>query len=110
MLTADIGADALLDLDLQFEWYAAAADEDVAERYLAAFHESKEQLCRQPDLGRIRRFRNRRLANLRSFHLRGPFQKHLIFYRVEDEMLIVFRVLQGIRDLPRRLLEAPGVE
>jgi plasmid stabilization system protein ParE len=51
MLIADIGADALLDLDLQFEWYADVADEDVAERYLSAFHETKEQLCLQPDLG-----------------------------------------------------------
>ena len=66
MLTADIGADALLDLDLQFEWYADVADEDVAGRYLAAFHESKEQLCRLPDLGRIRRFQHRRLAKLFS--------------------------------------------
>jgi plasmid stabilization system protein ParE len=110
MLIADIGADALLDLDLQFEWYADVADEDVAERYLSAFHETKEQLCLQPDLGRIRRFRDRRLSKLRSFHLRGSFQKHLIFYRVENDTLVVFRVLQGMRDLPRRLLEPPGSE
>lgn len=79
MLTADIGADALLDLDLQFEWYADVADENLAERHLTAFHETKEQLCLQPDLGRIRRFRDRRLAKLRSFHIQGSFQKHLIF-------------------------------
>ena len=42
MLRADIATDASLDLDLQFEWYADVADEEVAERYLAAFHESKE--------------------------------------------------------------------
>jgi hypothetical protein len=45
MLTADIRTDALLDLDLQYEWYADVADEELAERYLAAFHETKEQLC-----------------------------------------------------------------
>ena len=110
MLTADIRADALLDLDLQYEWYADAADEDLAERYLSAFHETKEELCRQPDLGRIRKFRNRRLARLRSLQLQGSFHKHLVFYRVEDNTLVVFRVLQGMRDLPRRLLEPPGTE
>ena len=110
MLRADIATDASLDLDLQFEWYADVADEEVAERYLAAFHESKEYLCRQPDLGRICRFRNRKLAELRSFQLQGSYHKHLIFYRVENDTLVVFRVLQGMRDLPRRLLEPPGAE
>lgn len=110
MLKADIRAEALLDLDLQYEWYADKAGEDVAERYLRAFHETKELLCRQPDLGRIRRFRDRRLAQLRSYRIEGSFEKHLIFYRVEDDALIVFRVLHGVRDLPRRLLEPPGAE
>jgi len=110
MLTADIRTDALLDLDLQYEWYADVADEELAERYLAAFHETKEQLCCLPDLGRARKFRNRRLARLRSFQIQGSFHKHLIFYRVEDNTLVVFRVLQGMRDLPRRLLEPPGAE
>lgn len=109
MLTADIRTDALLDLDLQYEWYADVADEDLAERYLTAFHETKEQLCHQPDLGRIRKFRDRRLARLRSFQIRGSFHKHLIFYRVEDDTLVVFRVMQGMRNLPRRLLEPPGL-
>jgi len=110
MLISDIRTDALLDLDLQYEWYADAADEDLAEHYLAAFHETKEHLCRQPDLVRIRKFRNRRLAGLRSFQIQGSFRKHLIFYRVEDATLVVFRVMQGMRDLPRRLLEPPGAE
>jgi plasmid stabilization system protein ParE len=110
MLKSDIGAEALLDLDLQYEWYADKADEDVAERYLRAFHETKELLCHQSDLGRIRKFRDRRLAQLRSYRIKGSFEKHLIFYRVEDDTLVVFRVLHGVRDLPRRLLEPPGAE
>ena len=79
MLTADIRSDALLDLDLQYEWYADVADEDLAERYLAAFNETKEQLCRHPDIGHIRKFRDRRLAQLRSFRIHGSFHRHLIF-------------------------------
>lgn len=110
MLKAEIGTEALMDLDLQYEWYADKADEDVAERYLQAFHETKELLCRQSDLGRIRKFRNRRLAKLRSYRIEGSFEKHLIFYRVEEGTLVVFRVLHGVRDLPRRLLEPPGAD
>jgi plasmid stabilization system protein ParE len=110
MQKSEIGTEALRDLDLQYEWYADKADEDVAERYLRAFHETKELLCRQSDLGRIRKFRDRRLAKLRSFRIEGSFEKHLIFYRVEDDTLVVFRVLHGVRNLPRRLLEPPGAE
>lgn len=110
MLTADIRSDALLDLDLQYEWYADVVDVDLAERYLAAFHETKEQLCLQPDLGRVRKFRNPRLARLRSFQIKGSFHKHLIFYRIENDTLVVFRVIQGMRNLPRRLMEPPGAE
>jgi len=40
----------------------------------------------------------------------GAFHKHLLFYRVEDEALVLFRVLYGMRDLPRRLLDQPGAE
>jgi len=40
--------------------------------------------------------------------LHGAFKVHLIFYRVETEELDVFRVLHGMRDLPRRLTQPPG--
>jgi plasmid stabilization system protein ParE len=40
----------------------------------------------------------------------APFRVHLIFYRVEGECLVVFRVMHGMRDLPRRLIEPPGSE
>jgi plasmid stabilization system protein ParE len=72
--------------------------------------ETLNDLAVQPDLGRVRKFRNRRLAGLRSFQIQGSFHKHLIFYRIEDDTLVLFRVLQGMRDLPRRLLEPPGSE
>lgn len=40
----------------------------------------------------------------------GAFHNHLLFYRVEEEALVLFRVLHGMRDLPRRLLGQPGAE
>lgn len=102
--------DATEDLRLQSTWYDVNAGKDIAERYLSAFVESAHQLARHPDLGRKLHFRHPQLAHLRSFPFLGAFRKHLIFYRVEGDVLVVFRVLHGMRDLPRRLLEPPGQE
>lgn len=103
-------ADASEDVRLQSLWYDINAGQDVAERYLNFFVQTLHTLAKQPDLGRIRKFRDRRLAQLRSYRIEGSFEKHLIFYRVEDDTLVVFRLLHGVRDLPRRLLEPPGAE
>ena len=62
MLSSRYSEDTIRDLDLQYEWYAENAGEDVAERYLAAMEKSRLSLCQQPDLGRICHFRSRRLA------------------------------------------------
>ncbi len=110
MLKPDLSIEALQDLDLQYEWYSSKVGEDVAERYLFAFDQTKLTLCRQPDLGRILHFRDRRLAKLRSKVVEGSFNQHLVFYRVEGDNLVIFRVLHGMRDLPRRLLEPPGAD
>jgi toxin ParE1/3/4 len=110
MLNSRYSEETVQDLDLQYEWYAENADEDVAERYLAAVERTRISLCQQPDLGRLCHFRGRKLANLRSIPMEGAFKKHLMFFRLQDDTLFIFRVLHGVRDLPRRLLDPPGVE
>lgn len=109
-LTIQRTEEASLDIRLQSDWYDVHAGADISERYLMSLVETLNDLAVQPDLGRVRKFRNRRLAGLRSFQIQGSFHKHLIFYRIEDDTLVLFRVLQGMRDLPRRLLEPPGSE
>lgn len=109
-LTIQRTEEASLDIRLQSDWYDVHAGADISERYLMSLIETLKDLAVQPDLGRVRKFRNQRLARLRSFPIQGSFHKHLIFYRIEDDTLVVFRVLQGMRDLPRRLLEPPGSE
>ena len=49
-------------------------------------------------VGRLREFRSARLAGLRSWPVPG-FPKHLIFYRVDEDLVEVVRVLHGARDL-----------
>ena len=106
----EVGEDARQDLALQHAWYAREAGIDIAERYLSCFRRTVEELARKPDLGRPRRFRSKRLQHIRSCPVTAPFRVHLIFYRVEGECLVVFRVMHGMRDLPRRLIEPPGSE
>ena len=105
-----VSDEALADLQLQSSWYAEHAGHDVAERYLQSFDETLEAVAKQPDLGRPRHFDHALLSGLRSFGMAGAFHKHLVFYHCESDIVRIFRILQGMRDLPRRLLEPPGAE
>ncbi|MBI4658444.1 MAG: type II toxin-antitoxin system RelE/ParE family toxin [Verrucomicrobia bacterium] len=96
------------DFDLQHRWYLENASEEVARRYLEAVLLTLSTLAAQPGMGRARFFRHPELRGLRSFPLRSPFHVHLLFYRLTDEELFAERILHGMRDLPRRLLEPPG--
>jgi plasmid stabilization system protein ParE len=93
------------DFDQQYRWYLEQANEEVAERFLRAVGETLELLLMQPDLGRRRKFRNRALAEFRSFQVKTPFQKLLIFYRHTADGVSAERLPHGARDLPRRLVE-----
>jgi plasmid stabilization system protein ParE len=93
------------DLAAQSDWYHDKAGRDIAERYLDSVQQTLRMLQKQPDLGRVRKFRDSRLHGLRSSVVQGAFRVHLIFYRIEGDALVVFRVMHGMRDLPRRLLE-----
>jgi toxin ParE1/3/4 len=66
-----------------------------------------KKLARQPELGRVRKFRARDLAGIRSFPVSGRFGVLLICYRSGGGVLSIERMIHGARDLPRRLLEPP---
>lgn len=110
MLESEISVDARDDLVLSYQWYLREAGLTVAERYLDAFSKTVALLSREPGVGQTRHFRSPRLKGIRSMPLHGAFKVHLIFFRVEGEVLDVFRMLHGMRDLPRRLLQPPGAD
>lgn len=110
MLSSRYSDETIQDLSLQYECYAENAGEDIAERYLGAMEQTRLTLCKKADLGRICHFRSPKLANLRSFPMQGAYGKHLVFYKITDDTLFVFRVLHAARNLPQRLLEPPGVD
>jgi plasmid stabilization system protein ParE len=93
------------DLEIQFEWYEVNARPGVSDRFLSAVFLSLQELLRQPELGRVRRFRNERLRGFRSWIVGDPFDRLLLFYRIEGDLLVVKRLLHGARNLPRRLSE-----
>ena len=109
-MRCEVTEDARLDLALQFAWYARKAGDAIADRYLESFRLTTEALSRVPEMGVLRRFRDPRLADVRSLQFAGAFRVHLAFYRIEGETLTILRVLHGMRDLPRRLTDPPGAE
>ena len=98
------------DFDLYAEWYAAHAGDDVAYRWLVAVETLLLMLATQPEVGRVRQFRHRELAGLRSFRVNPPFDKYVVFYRFNENTLYAERIVHGARDLPRRLLQRPGTD
>lgn len=93
------------DVTRQFGWYFDQAGEELAWRFFATVDQTLLKLSGQPDLGRIRHFRNPALRGLRSFRVEPPFSRLLIFYRWSDVAVITERPMHGARDLPRRLAE-----
>ena len=98
------------DFRLHAEWYAIHAGDEVAYRWFAAVEALLLMLAAQPEAGRVRQFRHRELAGLRSFRVNPPFDKYVIFYRLNENTLCAERIVHGARDLPRRLLQLPGAD
>jgi toxin ParE1/3/4 len=92
-----------------FAWYVEKANTEVARRFQNALDNSLVKLSILPDLGRPRHFRHPKLQGLRSFLAEHPFEKILIFYRANENVLDAVRLMHGARNLPRRLVEPPEV-
>ena len=99
--------DFLADYENVFAWYVDRADAEVARRFQRALDISLVKLSQVPDMGRPCHFRHPKLRGLRSFLVEHPFDKLLIFYRANEEVLDAVRLIHGARNLPRRLLEPP---
>ena len=102
--------DFMEDVERQFEWYIVKAGWEVADEYLSSVEATCELLCQHPQLGPTGGFENPRLREWRFFVVCRPFNKHVLFYEVDDEGVTMRRAMHGRRDLPRRLLEPPGTE
>lgn len=99
-----------LDLASQVRWFTCQRDEALALDYARAVSKTIELLARYPSLGQECDYPEPELAGLRLYLVEKPFQRHLIYYLVRGDELVLFRVVSGNRDLPRRLLDPPDVE
>src|SRR5258708_11315574 len=92
--------DFIADVEGQFQWYAENADWEVAESYLATVKSTCDLLGRYPELGPRGRFTHPRLRGWRFFATFRPFQKHLLFYEITGDDVVMRRAMHGPRDLP----------
>ena len=85
-LTIEKSALFRTDATKQFVWYYDKAGENVARRFLGAVDLTLLQLARHPDLGTALQFEHPKLRGLRSFRVASPFDKLLIFYRLQSKI------------------------
>jgi plasmid stabilization system protein ParE len=98
----------LADIEQQYEWYVLEAGYEVADRYLKAVEAVAKLLSQQPLLGPLGRFQHGKIKTWRYFPALRPFNKHVLFYEVTGQLLILRRAMHGRRDLAKRLSSNPG--
>jgi plasmid stabilization system protein ParE len=97
----------LADTERQYEWYIVKAGWEVAERYLDAIEKTCQLLSQHPTLGPSGGFEHPALRTWRFFPILRPFGKHLVFYEILAEEVVLRRTAHGHRELPNRLLDIP---
>jgi len=89
---------AAVDINEQADWYEEKSDRKLAERWSKAVTSAVLRILRNPRSGTPCRFGPTELRGIRRTPISG-FPKHLVFYSVEDNDVLILRVLHGARDL-----------
>ena len=100
--------DFISDVERQFEWYAVNAGWEIGELYLDAVEAACKLLGQHPLLGPRVGLTHPHLRDWRFIVVFRPFQKHILFYEVNGDDVVMRRAMHGHRNLPRRLLEPPA--
>ncbi len=80
-------------------WEHIARDNpDVATQVIEAAYETFKTLAATPGLGRLRKFRNPKLKDVRSWVVQG-FDNYVIFYRPISGGIELLHVFHGARDI-----------
>ena len=94
-----------VELELGEIWARIATDNpDAATRVIELAYETFTMLAREPGAGRLRKFREHRLTDIRSWHISG-LDNYLVFYRPNPTGIQVLRVCRGARDVEALLTE-----
>jgi plasmid stabilization system protein ParE len=76
------------DLAKRVDWYRDRANTQVAEKFIDAIEVTLTRLTQTPGLGRPRFADWPELVGMRSWRVRQAFQRVLIFYRFDAEVLL----------------------
>jgi len=100
---------AWFDADLHFRtaWYLERGGSELAERFAMAVEATVNRLKGNPQRGRRPYPNDSDLTAIHAVLLQRPFNKHILYYRLDEETLFLERLIHGARDLPRRLRESP---
>lgn len=98
--------DAELDAFGYFH-YINEKSPEAAARFLQAIERTIIQLGEQPFIGRLRRFKDRDLHDIRSWRI-DDFENYLIFYRATNQRLEILRVKHGSMSFPGALRTTPS--
>jgi toxin ParE1/3/4 len=85
------------DLVEHYVYLAEHAGIDTAERFLSCFHESANDLARNPEMGVAVLLRNPKLTGMRKWRVNG-FERYLIFYLPRPDGVSLVRVLHAAQD------------
>ncbi len=80
--------------------YIARDNPAAAERVLDAVAETFAQIAKLPESGIVYPSRNPRMKGVRMLPVNG-FNKYLVFYRTEADVIRILYVVHGARHLPR---------
>jgi toxin ParE1/3/4 len=98
-----LSALAETDVEAVFDFLVQESLE-TAYSFLEAFEAACGQLLRVPEIGAPVLLESARLQGLRRWRVRG-FEKVLIFYVLQGEVLLILRVLHGARNVEALLEE-----
>lgn len=78
--------------------YIAENNLDAALRFFDATRQSIAKLAQNPRIGSFYPLANSQLEGLRKWKVKG-FDKYLIFYLIEDDLLRIIRIIHVSRDI-----------
>jgi len=70
----------------------------AAQKFLDRAFESFELLAQHPEAGPRARLKPERLKDVRFWIMHPPFNRWLIFYRIEGDVVVILRVLYGTQN------------
>jgi len=92
---SDAAANDILE---QADWYEEQVNTRLGRRWESAVSQTLLRIVQNPRSGSQCSFKAVELRGVRRVPIAG-FSRHLIFYRVEKDALLVLRVIHGARDL-----------